>query len=132
MSRHAGGVVREQGAFDAPPEGKGNPRSSGRVRLFSGLGIAAAPAVYLLLGNADLERDARRVAAVATLMAAWWMTEAIPLSATSLLPIILFPVLTERTGVATTAPYADPIIFLCGVVLITMFTVRLGPWALGL
>ncbi|MDO9072030.1 MAG: SLC13 family permease [Rubrivivax sp.] len=112
MSRYAGGVVREQGEFHTPPGGEDGPRSSGRAWLFRGLGIAAATTVYLLLGNAELGRDARVVAAVATLMAVWWMTEAIPLSATSLLPVILFPVLTERTVAATTAPYANPIIFL--------------------
>ena len=56
--------------------------------------------------------DARIVAAVATLMAIWWTTEAIPLSITSLLPIVLMPVLTERTIGETTAPYANPIVFL--------------------
>ena len=52
------------------------------------------------------------VAAIGTLMAVWWMTEAIPLSATSLLPIVLFPVLTDRTVAQATAPYANPIVFL--------------------
>ena len=45
-------------------------------------------------------------------MAIWWTTEAIPLSITSLLPIVLMPVLTERTIGETTAPYANPIVFL--------------------
>jgi sodium-dependent dicarboxylate transporter 2/3/5 len=52
------------------------------------------------------------VAAIATLMAVWWMTEAIPLAATSLLPIVLIPMLTERTVGETTAPYASSIVFL--------------------
>ena len=34
-----------------------------------------------------------RMAAVILLMAIWWITEAIPLSATALLPIVLFPLL---------------------------------------
>jgi solute carrier family 13 (sodium-dependent dicarboxylate transporter), member 2/3/5 len=68
--------------------------------------------VYALLGNAALPHDARVVAAVATLMAIWWMTEALPLSATSLLPIILFPLLTDRSVADSTAPYANPIVFL--------------------
>lgn len=45
-------------------------------------------------------------------MAIWWTTEAIPLSITSLLPIVLIPVLTERSIGETTAPYANPIVFL--------------------
>jgi solute carrier family 13 (sodium-dependent dicarboxylate transporter), member 2/3/5 len=76
------------------------------------LGLGAALLVYVLLGNSELSRDGRVVAAVATLMAIWWMTEAIPLSATSLLPIILFPLLTDRSVAQATAPYANPIVFL--------------------
>lgn len=40
------------------------------------------------------------------------MTEAIPLAATSLLPIVLLPVLTWLSMAAVTAPYASPIVFL--------------------
>jgi sodium-dependent dicarboxylate transporter 2/3/5 len=76
-------------------------------------GLAAAALVWLLLdGSEGLTEDARRVAAIATLMAMWWMTEAVPLSATSLLPIVLIPALTERTVAQTTAPYANPVVFL--------------------
>lgn len=39
-----------------------------------------------------------RMAAVILLMAIWWMTEAIPLSATALLPIVLFPFLGIMRG----------------------------------
>lgn len=59
-----------------------------------------------------MSADARSVAAIATLMAIWWITEAIPLAATSLLPIVLVPSLTERTTDDTTASYANPIVFL--------------------
>jgi len=31
------------------------------------------------------------MAAIAVLMAVWWITEAIPLSVTSLIPLVLFP-----------------------------------------
>jgi sodium-dependent dicarboxylate transporter 2/3/5 len=45
-------------------------------------------------------------------MMVWWVTEAIPLSATSLLPIVLLPMVTEQTVAQATAPYASPIVFL--------------------
>lgn len=112
MGNPSGGIIREQGEFTRPPADKQTPPSTRRAWLFRALGLCAALAVYLLLGNAELSRDARVVAAVGTLMAVWWMTEALPLSATSLLPIILFPVLTERTVTAAAAPYANPIVFL--------------------
>ena len=68
--------------------------------------------VYALLATAEMSADARMVAAIATLMAFWWISEAIPLAATSLLPIVLLPFLTERTIAETTTAYANPIVFL--------------------
>jgi solute carrier family 13 (sodium-dependent dicarboxylate transporter), member 2/3/5 len=87
-------------------------RSASRTWMFRGLGVALAVVVYLLMGGADVSGDARVIAALGTLMAVFWMTEAMPLAATSLIPIVLFPVFTERTVAETTAPYANPIVFL--------------------
>ncbi len=53
-----------------------------------------------------------RVAAVAALMATWWVTEAIPIPATGLLPLVLFPLLGVAGMGQASAPYADPLIFL--------------------
>lgn len=76
-------------------------------------GLIAAGAVWLALGASEgMNPDARAVAAIGTLMAIWWMTEAIPLSATALLPIVLIPVFTDRTVAQATAPYASSIVFL--------------------
>lgn len=112
MSDTASGIVTEQGEYDKQPHGRPPPGAPRRLWLLRALGLGAALAVYASLGNAALPHDARVVAAVATLMAIWWMTEALPLSATSLLPIILFPLLTDRTVAQATAPYANPIVFL--------------------
>jgi sodium-dependent dicarboxylate transporter 2/3/5 len=51
-------------------------------------------------------------AAVAVLMATWWVTEVIPISGTALLPIVLFPILGVMDVGAAAAPYADPMIYL--------------------
>ncbi|MBL0419297.1 DASS family sodium-coupled anion symporter [Ramlibacter sp. AW1] len=104
-------IVREQGEFDRPP-GQVPPRSGLRAWLPRVLGVGAALLVHALLGASELSADARVVAAVATLMAVWWMTEAVPLPVTSLLPIVLFPLMTDRTVAQATAPYANPIVFL--------------------
>lgn len=53
-----------------------------------------------------------RTAAVGALMATWWITEAIPIAATALLPIVLFPLLGVATIAATTEPFANPVIYL--------------------
>src|SRR5690606_7422017 len=49
---------------------------------------------------------------LALLMPVWWATEAIPIPATSLLPIFLIPVLGIGTLASGTAPYANSVIFL--------------------
>lgn len=52
------------------------------------------------------------VAALAVWMALWWATEAIPLAATALLPLVLLPLLGVADVGAAAAPYANPLIFL--------------------
>jgi sodium-dependent dicarboxylate transporter 2/3/5 len=53
-----------------------------------------------------------RTAAVALLMATWWVTEVIPIFATALLPLVLFPIFGITDIDAAAAPYADPMIYL--------------------
>jgi quinohemoprotein ethanol dehydrogenase len=84
-------------------------------------GPLLAIAVYLLLPEAYSALDGRAVAlpdggratlAVMAWMAAWWLTEAIDVSATALLPIAVFPLLGILPISAATAPYASDLIFL--------------------
>jgi len=53
-----------------------------------------------------------RTAAVALLMAIWWITEAIPIAVTALLPVVLFPLLGIMKGKAVAPIYFNHIIFL--------------------
>ncbi|RMH84190.1 MAG: SLC13/DASS family transporter [Calditrichaeota bacterium] len=53
-----------------------------------------------------------RTAAIALLMAIWWMTEALPLAVTSLLPMVLFPALGIMSGKEVAPIYFNHIIFL--------------------
>lgn len=55
---------------------------------------------------------ASRMAAVALLMAVWWVSDCIPLFATALLPLILFPVLGIMSGRATAPIYFNSTIVL--------------------
>ena len=76
-------------------------------------GIALGLVVYWLLGGAsDLGEPGRRLAGIAVLMACWWVTEAIPISATALIPIVIFPVLGVLDINDTTSSYGHPLIFL--------------------
>lgn len=95
-----------------------------RKRVGLLLGPALAVGMYYLLGldsDPELTVSGRAVAAMATLMAVWWMTEAIPLPATALIPLVALPLLNvymvdDQTAPATAleaaAPYADPLVFL--------------------
>ena len=69
--------------------------------------------VFLLTVNPfSLEEKACRVIAVAALMITWWITEALPMPAVALIPIVLFPLLGIATINATAAPYGNEVIFL--------------------
>ncbi len=70
--------------------------------LHSRIGLLLGPAVFVLtLLLVDLDPGnpaATRMLAIILLMAIWWITEAIPLAATALLPIVLFPLLGIMRG----------------------------------
>lgn len=81
-------------------------------------GIIAAVLVYFIM-PADLEVWPKLTAATAVLMAIWWMTEAIPIPATALIPLIIFPLAVptgESDGGVTVsdvgANYGNDVIFL--------------------
>lgn len=59
-----------------------------------------------------LGREACRVAAVAVLMATWWICESIPLAATSLIPLAAFPLMKIVPAREVAASYASPEIYL--------------------
>ncbi|WP_338897322.1 DASS family sodium-coupled anion symporter [Streptomyces sp. TG1A-60] len=70
-------------------------------------------ATYFLLPQDDaLSTPARTTAAVVVMTAVWWMTEALPLAVTSLVPIVAFPLLGVLEIAEATAPYAHPTVFL--------------------
>lgn len=81
-----------------------------RLGLFLGPVLAIIILVFFDLepGNPSVTRTA----AVAILMATWWITEAIPISATALLPIVLFPLLGVMKGKDVAPIYFNHIIFL--------------------
>jgi sodium-dependent dicarboxylate transporter 2/3/5 len=83
----------------------------------TGSGIVAAGILFIAVLALPIPDDvlpsaARFTAAVALLMVTLWVTEAIPLEATALIPLILFPLLGILTVQQSAAPYADHIIFL--------------------
>ncbi|MEM7416060.1 MAG: DASS family sodium-coupled anion symporter [Gemmatimonadota bacterium] len=75
-------------------------------------GVIVFVAMLALPGPGGLSPEGWRTAAVATLMAIWWMTEAIPIPATAILPLALFPLLGILDAPGASAPYASELIFL--------------------
>lgn len=80
------------------------------------IGLLVAPAI---LGSilwseppAGMEIAAWRTAGVVAAMAILWMTEAIPIPVTALLPLVLFPLLGVAPIQDAAAPYANPVIYL--------------------
>ncbi len=77
-------------------------------------GPLLALAVFSVTGGegSTLSEAGRATAAVAVWMAGWWLTQAIPLAGTALLPMVLFPLLGVASADETAAPYANSLIFL--------------------
>ncbi len=79
----------------------------------AGLVLGPVLAAATLWTCADLSPpSAGRMAAVAVLMAAWWITEAVPLAATALLPLVLFPLLGITSTREIAPEYVNSTIFL--------------------
>lgn len=77
--------------------------------------LAAGPVAWtiiVLVAPASLEPAPRMVLGLAAWMAIWWVTEPIPLAATSLLPAALLPTLGIAGAREAVAPYANELVFL--------------------
>ncbi len=78
-------------------------------------GLILAPLIFLGIQLLNLDPSnpmVTRMAAVAGTMAVLWVTEAVPLSVTALLPVILFPLLGIMKGKAAAGVYFNSTIFL--------------------
>ena len=75
-------------------------------------GLILFVVILLLPTPESMPIQAMHVMAVAVLMATWWITEAIPIPATALLPIFLFPALGVMDGSEVTQPYANHLVYL--------------------
>jgi len=80
-----------------------------RIGLVLGLALLVGIAVVPIPGIPD---EARRMLAVAAIMATWWVTEAAPLAVTSLLPLALLPPFGITNAAGAAAPYANHLVYL--------------------
>ncbi len=112
-----------------PPENNQSNRDekakSSFIRLIGfTVALVLAVAAYILIPPESLDKSGqiigglshtgRVVVAIAVLIATLWVTEALPIAVTALLPIVLFPLFTagEITVKSAAEPYAHELIFL--------------------
>jgi sodium-dependent dicarboxylate transporter 2/3/5 len=81
-----------------------------RIGLFLGPMLFAAILLFVELDPAN--PSVTRMAAAVAWIATWWISEAIPIPATSLLPLVLFPLLKIDRAKTIAPAYMDSMIFL--------------------
>ncbi|WP_109434612.1 DASS family sodium-coupled anion symporter [Aquimarina sp. AU119] len=80
------------------------------------IGIISGPLIFILVllffHPEGLKKEANAILASTLWVAIWWITEAIPIAATSLLPIVLFPLSGGLDIKTTTAAFGNHNVFL--------------------
>lgn len=68
--------------------------------------------IYLFATPDGLSPEGVAMMAATSWVAIWWITEAVPIAATSLLPLVLFPLLGVMGIKETSIAYSDPMVLL--------------------
>jgi len=79
------------------------------------LGLFLGPLLFFILNNLPFQlvsEQGDKVIAVAVWMIVWWITEAVSISVSALLPLLLFPLLKVMPIADVGANYGSPIVFL--------------------
>lgn len=101
-----------EGAQPDPGDNKEDPSYS-RSQL---IGLVLGPLLFILtllfFRPEGLEQAGIAIAASTIWIATWWITEAVPIPVTSLLPLVLFPVTKGLEMDLTASSYGDETIFL--------------------
>ncbi len=99
---------------------EGSASLTKRIGLY--LGPLAAAIMLLIGAPEDLSFSAWAIGALMVWMAVWWATEPIPIPVTSLLPLVVIPLIGAGTAREATAGYSSPIVML----LLGGFIIALG------
>ncbi len=75
-------------------------------------GVLIAIVAFVTTQHAGLTAVQSRTAAVTTLCAIWWVLEALPLSATALVPVVIFPLAGVLSADKAASAYGHPLILL--------------------
>lgn len=96
--------------YDKEPDFKPTYTKSRIIGLI--LGPLLFTIILLFFNPGDLSNQAIAALAITAWIATWWVTEAIPIPVTALLPIILFPSFGALEGDEVVSSYGNDIIFL--------------------
>ena len=103
------GSEQEEGRLKSPPRAP-------TYTVPQKIGLVLGPSFFLLIKlfvqPAGMSDEAVSVLASLVWVATWWVTEAMPIPVTSLLPIMLLPLLGVMETGSVTANYGDTLIFL--------------------
>ncbi len=80
------------------------------ISIIVGIVVFIIPLV--ISAPAGMPEEAWRVTGVMLLMAIWWVTEAIPIAATALVPLALFPLIGVAGINEVASPYANPLVYM--------------------
>jgi len=87
-----------------------------KTSLSKKIGLLLGPLLYVLVINffhpKGLSAEGVAVLAVTLWVGAWWITEALPIAVTSMLPVVLFPLSGAMSLKETTVAFGDKYIFL--------------------
>ncbi len=111
MGPGGSGMGASESGMDTSGDG-GDERGRFRQRVGLVLGAMVFVAVLVVPAPGGMSQAGWRAAGVGGLMAVWWVAEVMPIAATALLPLVLFPVLGVTGIEEAAAPYANPLIFL--------------------
>ena len=109
-AKGAGGLALVRGIWQGAGMRESEIGRAGRIGLIVAPGLLAF--VLLMEPPAGLSVAVWRTVGVVGVMVILWMTEAIPIPVTALLPLVLFPLLEVAPFKDAAAPFANPVIYL--------------------
>jgi len=89
---------------------KSKPFNSQTMGLWGGLILFAI--MFFMPAPDSMSQSAWYVSSLVIIMAIWWMTQAVPLTVTALLPFLALPMMDILTAKEVASKYYSPILFL--------------------
>jgi len=86
------------------------------LKTYQQVGLLAGPLLFLIFLLTDqpvaMSRESWITAGVVLWIATWWATEPVPIPVTSLLPLLIFPLVQIGDVVSVAKNYASPVVYL--------------------